>query len=207
MVQRKADSLLSYHNNAPFVISARRFAGQSRNSRRTKPARFSANSRQYLPLSWAVWKTASIMSAPPSQPNADGQRAVNVLHILAAKCACVVLQAALIDCPYLLQQRNGIMCKAGARAQKAMCGQSRFRGSAGDGGNNDSGAVPVANIVLYNENSGCRPVRCRQRGLSRRSIFAPVLWFGSCSYSLPLEIHTHWVCREAGHMDCKSGGA
>ena len=83
---------------------------------------------------------------------ADTDGIVDPLHDGVVKMSHLFLQTALVDRPDLLEQNDGILCKAEAVGEYInMRRQTVFCNLACDGGGDDGRAVFVAHIVLNDE--------------------------------------------------------
>ena len=86
------------------------------------------------------------------QPEADGERRVDLGHAGVIQPPHALLQPPFINGSYLLQQNDRVPHKAAVAAGHVdVRGQAGFIVLAGDGRRYDGGTVPVAHIVLHNE--------------------------------------------------------
>ena len=86
------------------------------------------------------------------QPHGDAQRLIHAAHVIGRDAAGAFPQTALIEGTDLLSQNNAVLRQpAAVGADADMRRQAVFVLTACDGGCNDGGAMPVADLILYDK--------------------------------------------------------
>ena len=86
------------------------------------------------------------------QAKADRNGVVDLIHHGRIEPAHVLAQAALVKRADLLGQDDAVLCQTAAVGPHIdVGGQAVFVLTACDGGCNDGGAVPVADLILYDK--------------------------------------------------------